>query len=307
MLLWRNQFLKAFNNLVNVNVMTIRIVTDSTSGFPQELAKKENVGIIESKVMLEGKDLKELTEIDSKDLADSIPKLDPYPKTTMASPQEALDVFNQAVEEKFDEILYIGVSPTISNQFNSAKVAAKKVKDKVKVTLYECGLSTTSQGALVFNAVKLVKQGKKVDEVISILDEMKTLTFTIGVSPSFEILFKTGKIQKKASLAVISSLLRLKPLYEIVLDKGAQGCGAGKGFKGAITKAVEKLSESQSKGKEYDLIISDAFNTKFFPLIENETKKEIKIKEVLSWKIPPCVMLSTGVRSFQITLVPHID
>jgi len=287
--------------------MKIKIVTDSTSGFPEELAVKENVVIIESKVMLDGKDLKELTEIDRKDFADSIPKLDPYPKTTMASPQEALDVFNQAVEEKYDEILYIGVSPTISNQFNSAKIAAKKVKDKIKVTLHECGLSTTSQGALVFNAVKLVKQGKKVDEVISILDEMKTQTFTIGMSPSFEVLFKTGKVQKKASLSVMASILKLKPLYEVVLDKGAQGCGAGRGFKGAIQKAAEKFSELQTDGVEYDLILSDAFNTKYFSLFENEIRKFIKIEEVLNWEIPPCVMMSTGVKSFQATLVPHMD
>jgi len=287
--------------------MKIKIVTDSTSGFPEELAVKENVVIIESKVMLDGKDLKELTEIDRKDFADSIPKLDPYPKTTMASPQEALDIFNQAVEEKFDEILYIGVSPTISNQFNSAKIAAKKIKDKIKVTLYECGLSTSSHGALVFNAVKLVKQGKKVDEIISILDEMKTQTFTIGMSPSFEVLFKTGKVQKKASLSVIASILKLKPLYEIVLDKGAQGFGAGKGFKGSIQKAAEKFSELQTKDVKYDLILSDAFNTKYFSQFESEIRKFVKIDEVLNWEIPPCVMLSTGVKSFQATLVPHID
>ncbi|MCE7739272.1 MAG: hypothetical protein GPJ50_07830, partial [Candidatus Heimdallarchaeota archaeon] len=119
--------------------MKIKIVTDSTSGIPQEFAEKENIGILESKIFLDGQDLKEITELDRKDLANSIPKLDPYPTTTMASPQEALDIFNQALEEKYDEIFYIGLSQTISNQFNSAKIAAKKIRDKIKVTLYECG------------------------------------------------------------------------------------------------------------------------------------------------------------------------
>ena len=287
--------------------MKIKIVTDSTSSFPQDIADKDNVGILESKIFLDGRDLKEITEINRKDLANSIPKLNPYPTTTMASPQEALDIFKQAVEEKYDEILYIGVSPTISNQYNSAKVAAKKIKDKIKVTLYECGLSTTSQGAVVFNAIKLVKQGKKVDEIISILDEMKTQTFTLGVSPSFEILFKTGKVRKKASLSVMATVLQLKPLYEVLLDKGPQGAGAGMGYKGAIKKIVQKLSELCSEGVEYDLFLSDAFNTKYFNLMENEIRKVTKIKEVLNWEIIPCVMLSTGVKSFQATLAPHID
>ena len=288
-------------------VMTIKIVTDSTSSFPKDLADKENVGILESKVFLDDQDLKEITEINRKDLANSLPKLEPHPKTTMASPQEAFELFNQAAEEGFDEILYIGVSPTISNQYNSAKVAATKVKDKIKVTLYECGLSTTSQGALVLNAVKLLKQGKKVDEIISTLDEMKTQTFTMGVSPSFEILFKTGRVQKKASLSVMSSVLQLKPLYEVVLDKGAQGAGAGKGYKGAIKKIAIKLSESTKDDVEYDLILSDAFNAKYFSLIEEEIRKVTNVKEVLKLEIPPCVMITTGVKSFQVTLTPHID
>ncbi len=287
--------------------MKIKIVTDSTSGIPQEFAEKENIGILESKIFLDGQDLKEITELDRKDLANSIPKLDPYPTTTMASPQEALDIFNQALEEKYDEIFYIGLSQTISNQFNSAKIAAKKIRDKIKVTLYECGLSTSSQGALVYNAVKFVKQGNNVDEILSILDLMRTQTFTIGMSPSFEVLFKTGKVQKKVSLSIMASLLKLKPLYEVVLDKGAQGYGAGMGFKGAIKKAAEKFSELQSNDVEYDLILSDAFNTNYFSLFENEIKKLTIIEEVLNWEIPPCVMLSTGVKSFQATLVPHID
>ncbi len=44
--------------------MKIKIVTDSTSGIPQEFAKKENIGILESKVFLDDQDLKELIALD---------------------------------------------------------------------------------------------------------------------------------------------------------------------------------------------------------------------------------------------------
>jgi len=287
--------------------MKIKIVTDSTSSFPPSLAKKEKIGLFESKVLLEGKDLKEITDIDQKELADRVPTLDPYPTTSVASPQEALDILEHADKENCDEILYIGVSPTISNQIPSVKSAFRKFKNKDKVTIHECGVSTSSQGALVHNALKLLKQGKSVKEIIKELDVMKTQTFTIGISPSFDILFKTGKVQKKASISLISKLLKLKPLYEIILDVGARGAGAGKGFKGAIKEAMKKFSEQISSDLEYDLIISDAFNTDYNEVIEQEARKIIKVKDVLSWRITPCVMLSTGVGSFQITLVPHIE
>ena len=287
--------------------MNVKLITDSTSSISKEYLEKENIGYIESKVMLGDKELKELTEIDRNELIENIPKFDPYPTTTIGSPGEASEIFEQAFKDGYEEIFYIGVSPTISNQYNSTKLAAKKNGKHGKSTLYECGLSTSSQGALVYNANKLLKKGIQTDQIIENLEIMKKDTFTIGISPSFETMYRTGKIQKSAKLSIFSTLLKLKPMYEIVLNEGAKGIGAGKGFKGAISKAIEKLTSAISENQEYDLILTYANNTKYFDLIEKKIKEKIKIKDVIHWKIAPCVMLSTGVESFQITIVPHID
>jgi DegV family protein with EDD domain len=272
-----------------------------------DFMKKEDIGYLESLMIIEEKDYKELSDIDRDDFIKQIPIFDPYPKTSIGSPQHALDIFEQAIEEGYEEIFYIGVSPTISNQYNSAKVAAKKVNDKIKVTLYECGLSTASQGALVLSAVKLLKNGKSVSEVIEELNTLKKHTHTLGMSQSFEALFKTGKIQKKISLNVISKLMRLKPMFEVILDEGVQSRGAGKGNKGALQKVYERIEELAQEGTEYDLFLSDVNNTHHFKTIEEELGKIISIKDVHYWKIPPVVLHSLGTESVQVTISPHVN
>ncbi|MCG3215456.1 MAG: DegV family EDD domain-containing protein [Candidatus Heimdallarchaeota archaeon] len=287
--------------------MKIKLVTDSHACLPMEFMKKEKISFLESLLIIDEKDYKELTEIDRDDFIKKIPVFDPYPKTSIASPQHALDIFEQAIKEGYEAIFYIGVSPTISNQYNSAKVAAKKVEKKIKVTLYECGLSTASQGAIVHNAVKLLNKGKSVSEVIKELDKTKKFTHTLGASQSFDALFKTGKIQKKMSLSVMSSVMRLKPMFEVILDEGVQSRGAGMGFNGALKKIYQRIEELAKDDTEYDLFLSDANNTKHFKKIEKEIGKIVQIKDVHYWQIAPVVMNSLGLESVQITISPHIN
>ncbi len=294
-------------NLLFFPTMKVKIVTDSHACLPMDFMKKEDIGYLESLMIIDEKDYKELSDIDRDDFIKQMSKFNPYPKTSIGSPQHALDIFEQAVDDGYDEIFYIGVSPTISNQYNSAKIAAKKVEKKIKVTIYECGLSSSSQGALTLSATKLLKKGKSVQEVIKELDKLKTYTHTLGLSQSFEALFKTGKIQKKMSLSVMASLMKLKPMFEIILDEGVQSRGAGRGNKGALQKVYERIEELAVADIEYDLILSDVNNTHHFKIIEEELGKILSIKDIHHWKIPPVIIHSLGTESVQITISPHVN
>jgi fatty acid-binding protein DegV len=153
----------------------------------------------------------------------------------------------------------------------------------------------------------MLKSGKKISEVIEELDKLKTYTHTLGMSQSFDALFKTGKIQKKMSLSVIASLMRLKPMFEIILDEGVQSRGAGRGNKGALQKVYDRIEELAQDDTEYDLILSDVNNSHHFKKIENELRKIVSIKDVHHWEIPPVIINSLGTESVQITISPHIN
>lgn len=287
--------------------MTIKLVGDSTTSMPKKFMEKEGIGYLESKIVIEGKDYKDLTDINREDFIKEVGKLKPYPKTAYGSPADAMEVFEKAIKEGHKEILYIGVSPKLSSQINSARIAAKKLKDKAKITLYESGLSATSHGALIYLAWKLLKKGESVSNIVKQMDKYREQIYTVGASTSFDELFKTGKIQKKVSLSIMSKVLQLKPLFEIVLHDGAKGSGAGSGFKGALNKAFAKIDEKMPKDIEYDLILSEAGSTRFFDYSEEKVKNILKIKDVLYWETSPVVIHSLGANSIQITVLPHTE
>ena len=146
--------------------MSIKIIGDSTTSMPKEFMDKEGIGYLESKIVIDGEEIKDLTGFNRDDFIKEVSKLKPYPKTSYGSPADAVEVFEKAIEEGHKEILYIGVSPKLSSQINSAKIAAKRLKDKAKITLYESGLASVSHGALIFLAWKLLKKGESVANII---------------------------------------------------------------------------------------------------------------------------------------------
>ncbi|MHA1687411.1 MAG: DegV family protein [Candidatus Heimdallarchaeaceae archaeon] len=288
--------------------MQIKIVTDSTSCLTKEFMDEQGISYLESKILIDDKEYKDLTEIEREEFIQLLDFMEPYPTTTLASPQEALDIFNHVIEEGYKEILYIGLSPNISNQFNSAKVAAKKVKNKIKVTLYQTGILGASQGAMTYVAWKMAKEGKSVEEIVAYLDKLKTQVHTAGFSKDFNTLFRTGKIKKNVGLTVIASVLKLRPLFVYTLDQGVVGIGGGVGFKGAVKKLLQNIIENTNTEKEYELIFSDALAPEHqLHQIEKKIKEIRKIRKVHYWAIPPVVAWALGKGAIQVTMLPATE
>lgn len=287
--------------------MKVKLVTDSTSCLTKEFLEKENIAYLESVLMIDDVGHKELTEIDRNNFLPSLKYLDPYPTTSLASPQDALDIFEQAIEEGYEDILYVGISPNISNQFNSAKIAAKKMKDKANIHLYQSGLMGSSQGIMVYSAWKLQQKGKSIEEIVKYLDSIKENVYTIGISPGFDSLFKTGKIKKGVGITVIASVLQLKPIFEINLDQGVIGIGGGVGNRGALKKLIKNIEEKTDSNITYDLLLSNAFAPDMQKKVKKEVQRVRDIKNIIYGEIPPVIAWAIGNKSVKVALAPTID
>ena len=285
--------------------MNIKLITDSTCCIPKEVLDKEKIAYLESQLIIDKKEYRDLSDLDYEEVIQSLQFLEPYPKSSLASPQDAYKLFEQAQKEGYKEILYIGLSPNVSNQFNSAKVAAKRFKNKIKITLYQSGLMGPSQGAMVWNALKLLKDGKTVEEITAYLDTIKDQVYTVGLSADFNTLFRTGKIKKGVGITVIASVLSLKPLFEINLDQGVVGIGGGVGYRGAIKKVLKNISIHRRAELEYDLYISDAIAPRklIFEIVQ-KVKHNFPIKDIHYWRISPVVAWALGKGSVMITIAP---
>ena len=133
------------------------------------------------------------------------------------------------------------------------------------------------------------------------------MIYTIGVSSSFDTLFRSGKIKKSVKMTLISSLMNLKPLYESTVDKGFAGFGAGAGYGGAMKKLIASIEEKTDPKQKYNIIISHTKNEKLTQKLEAMTKAIRQVQNVDVWSISPVVTNTLGYGTAMITLYPTLE
>ncbi|MCK4254502.1 MAG: DegV family EDD domain-containing protein, partial [Candidatus Heimdallarchaeota archaeon] len=250
---------------------------------------------------------KEITEIDREEFTENLHLINPAPKTSFASPDDALSVLKQAEEDKYDAIIYPFMTPKTSNQVNSVRLAAKKMKDKIKIEFYPTQYAGASQAAFVLYAQKMLKENKSIEEITNYFDKVKPQIYTIGFSKDFTTLFQSGKVKKSVHVSLLTNTLKLKPIYHIPLDEGVIGFGGGIGFKGALKKIIKEIESKMADEIVYDLIISHSNGMQKAEMLEAEVRKVKQVKNCFVWKIPPAIVNSVGKGATMVTLYPNYE
>jgi DegV family protein with EDD domain len=287
--------------------MKIKLMTDSTSQIPFEFAKEKKIALLEPTIEFEGKHCKDLSDIDQKYFVSKMKSMNTLPKTSVANPQESLELLESIKNEGYNEVLYVHLTQVMSNQVGPVQIALKKMKDNFKVHFYNTEFSGTAEAPFVLYAQKMLEEGKSIDEITNTLDKLKPLIHSSGISSSFEVLFRTGRIKKTVKMSMVSSVMNLKPIYESSRDKGYGGNGAGTGFNSAVKKIIERFNETTNPNIEYNAIVNHIENPKLAQKLEKGVKSIRNIKDVQYWDISPVVANTLGYGTAKITLYPSYE
>ncbi len=287
--------------------MKIKLMIDSTSTIPLEFLEENNIDVLEVQISTDEGYKRDLTEIDLVDFTDTFHLNEPVPITSLAPPADALIIFEKAKKEGFTEILYPFMTTKISNQVNSARSAEKRIRKVMKIHFYSTDYASSSQATFILYAMKMIDEGKSIDEIIQFFDKIKPFIYTIGVSRDFSTLFRTGKIKKKVHFSLLTKILNLKPISDIPLDQGVVGFGGGIGFKGSIKKMMKQINKITDSETKYDIIISHSNDIEKAEYLSKEVKKIRPIANEIVWKIPPSVVCSIGKGAVMVTLYPNYE
>ena len=287
--------------------MKIKLMVDSTSTIPLEFFKENDIAAFEVQIAISGEYMKDLSEIDTTDFTNNFHLINPVPSTSLAPPQDALDIFEQAKKDGYTDVIYPFMTTKISNQVNSARSAQKRVKDKINVHMYSTDYAAPSQATFILYAMKMIDEGKNVEEILKFYDEVKPYIYTIGVSADFDTLFRTGKIRKDVKMTIVTKLLNLKPISDIPLDRGVVGFGGGIGFKGSIKKILKQIKAVVKPEIKYDMLITHSNDENKAAYLSQSVKNIMEIENEILWPIPPSVVCSIGKGAVMVTLYPNYE
>ena len=230
------------------------IISDGSCDLPQELAEEKNITVVPFYVSFDDEHYyKENVEIGIRDFYQQmVDKKGVYPKSSMPSTQDYIDVFMPYAEQGMP-VICICITTKFSGSMQSAVNARTAVLEEypeARITVIDSCVNTVLQGLFVLEAAALRDSGMGCEEAAARLEEIKgsgRIFFTVG---DMEYLKHGGRIGKVASVA--GSVLGIRPV--ITLREGEIfPSGIGRGRRRTTDKALELLIEYlKESGKGVD-------------------------------------------------------
>ena len=240
----------------------IKIIVDSGSDIPQDIADKYNIGVISFLSIFGTEQYVQRTEITNEQFFDKLEEYDGIPTTSQTPFGDMLDQFKQQCEEH-ESVIYFALSSAASGQYQTANLVKSEIEeenpnadfhivDTQKFSLY------IAQTAV--HAAQMAKDGKSADEIITECEKyIKTWRCYLSVD-TLKYLEKGGRLSKAA--AFVGTMLDIKPI--LTIEHGlVESLDKLRGKKKLLDKLIAKIQDDSD---------FDAENPKFLIVQSDEDK-----------------------------------
>ncbi len=221
--------------------MTVRIVTDSASDIPQDLADAHNISIVPLSFRFgdeEFIDRQQLTVAQFWERCNSSAVL---PETAAPSPGQFEAEFRRLFAQGATGIVVISLSSELSATMQSAELAARAVAGDIPVRVVDSRSASMGQGISAVACAKKAGAGASLDEIAAYGKELSGRTQVWAALDTLENLKKGGRIS--GAKALFASALAIKPILQIK-DGLIQEGGKQRTRSKAIALLIEKVKEA---------------------------------------------------------------
>lgn len=228
----------------------IKIVADTTSGLPFELARQHDIAMIPQIVIFGEDSYRDDSEIDTETFLQKLKASSTLPKTAAPPPALYYPIF-QAAQDKGEVVLVIAPSSNVSGTVRSAQSAAADFPD-LPVHIVDTRTITGNAATLALLAAQWVAEGADVDSILARLAALIDSQRTYFLVDTLEYLKKGGRIG--GAKALLGELLQVKPILQIK-DGSVQPCEQERTKKRALARLMDIVAEQGSGSPDLHLSV----------------------------------------------------
>ena len=195
--------------------MSIKIVTDSTSDLPRDLADSLGITIVPLNVHFGTEVFKDGVDLQPDEFYRRLAGEDELPKTSQPSVGEFAQVYERLSGDA-DGILSIHLSQKVSGTYNSAVQAVEEASASCPIEVLDTGQVSMGVGLVAAEAARAAAQGSTLDQTLAAARAAVERCECFAMLDTLEYLEKGGRIGK--ARALMGALLNIKPL--IILKDG---------------------------------------------------------------------------------------
>lgn len=240
--------------------MRTAIVTDSNSGIFEKEGRELGIRVVPMPVIIEGKTFYEGVDLTHEEFYRCLSEHRDV-SSSQPSPGDVMDVWDLALADGYDELVYIPMSGGLSGSCQTAAALAEGYDGRVHV-VNNHRISVTQRHS-VRDALALAHRGRTAKEIKEILERTAYESIIYVGVETLEYLKKNGRVTPAG--AAMGAVLNIKPLLIIEgerLDAFAKVRGTKACKKRLLQEMKKKVDEFHREGAAVYVGVAGSFSNK---------------------------------------------
>jgi fatty acid kinase fatty acid binding subunit len=195
----------------------VRIVTDSLSDIPDEIAQELDIIRVPCYIHFGEESYRDRVDMQPSEFYKKLQTSTIIPSTSQASPGTFLDIFSE-LSDKTNQIYSIHSVKTLTGMYNSARLATEALLSTdplgMQIEVVDSKATSMGLGWLAIYAARAARYGYALDEIKELIDDVIPRTHCIAMLDTLDYAVRGGRLGKGSAL--IGGLLNVKPIISLV-------------------------------------------------------------------------------------------
>jgi DegV family protein with EDD domain len=201
----------------------IRVVTDSASDLPDDIAARLGIDVVSLTIRFGEEEFTDRVELTPEVFWAKCKTSKTLPETSAPSVGAFQAAYERAKDDGYDGVLVLTLSSLLSATYQSASLAADAVKDLIDVRVIDTMNVSMGQGLIAIDVAESAAEGADLGALADRATTLLAKSGVVGTIDTLEHLIKGGRIG--GAKALIGQVLSIKPLVEL---KGGVVAEAGR-------------------------------------------------------------------------------
>jgi DegV family protein with EDD domain len=277
----------------------VRVVTDSTSDLPPEVARAHGIQILPVLVLFGDRVYHDGVDLKAREFYELLEKGPVHPSTNPTPQADFQEVYRRLAAQK--DILSIHISEKLSQTVVHARQAAEAgiaqyqelrgPAEKVFLQVVDSQSASLGLGMLALFAARMARRGIEPDLIVERLEAMRDRVHVLFAVDTLEYLARGGRIGK--ARAVLGNFLGLKPILG-VKDGEIVAVDRVRGGRAAHPRLIELFRERVDPQRPVVVTVAHAKAPVWADRLRGLIEKSFQVKELLLAEMGPVVVANTG-------------
>lgn len=268
----------------------VAIVTDSTTGLPEEWLQEHRIHVIPLNVHWSGQTLLDNVDITAGEFYTRLQSAKELPMTSQPSAGAFLELF-QKIAETAESIVCILISGELSGTVASAHAARDLFESDVPVEIVDTKSASLGEAVVVSAAARAVALGKDHREVAEIAHAVSRHLRVMFVVDTLEYLHKGGRIG--GAKRFVGSVLAVKPILHLKEGK-VEPLASVRTKRKAVDAMLQTVKEETMGASALHVCVAHAAAPEEGQQLLQRVKEELKPVELLFNELSPVIGTHTG-------------